>query len=528
MTASLTLSVPSQNGSQRPSYQHVPAAFASYGDQAVSFCRHIGLTLDDWQEYVLRTLFSVDRNLHWQLQEFGLLVSRQNGKGELLVAITLVHLFLVPRLLKITEPRRRTILYSAHLYSTALDGFGRIIAVIRSKPELMKQVAHIYEGRGSESIVLTPREGQLQGDLLKVTARSKNASRGIPSVDVIVADEAQELGLAAWNALSYTQSQVAAPMAIFTGTAPEDGVHDSEVFEGIRDRGRAGTESRLGWMEWSPPGSHDPEYAAALLADAELLADPAVWIASVPSAGIRMGWDTVLREYNSAVGNRDLEGFARERLSLWANRPEVVNETDELNELDLEAWYETGVEGADPQTFVTGDQQVIAVALGPGGGYASVAVAARHDDDSFNVAHLRTAAGIAWLVPYLKEIKAERGDALIVMDKGNAAPILNALEVAKIKPIFLDATEVAGAYGNFVQVVNTHGAWHPDQSSVTTSLEFSTTRSVGRYGLTFAQSKPEEPITHAMAVAWSLYGVTKAEAMDSRKKPPAKIKAFYT
>ncbi len=525
MSTTSTISIPNRNGSQEPSYQHIPPAFASYGQQAIQFLHSVDFHLDPWQETTLRTLFAVDADKRWQVNEFGCLVSRQNGKGQIITGYLLCQLFLVPKLLNITEKRRRSILLSAHLYETALDSFGRLIAVIRSNDHLLAAVDHIYEGRGSESILLRKRPGQLQGDVLKVTARSAKAGRGLPQVDCLILDEAQSLSLSAYNALSYTQAQVDSSQALFFGTVPEDGVVDGEVFESIRDRGRAGTETHLAWLEWSPIGSNDPDTAEKLLADAAALAAPEHWISSVPSAGIRMGWATVLAEYNSAVAMRNLEGFARERLSIWPDRRPVTDEADELNELDLEAWYETGIEGVDA-SIVTGPHQVIAVAFGNGGGYASVSLASRHDEETFNVAHVKTAPGSAWVVPYIATLKAERHDALIVMDKYNAAPIINALELAKLKPIWLDQIEVAGAYANFLELVNTHRAWHPDQQAVTQSLKFSKTRPVGKSGLTFAQSTPKEPITQAMSVAWALFGVLKHEAMKSRSAPPSKV-IFY-
>lgn len=98
------------SGSQRPRIESKPDAVGTYGPKVTAFAAACGVTLDDWQSYVIDGLFAVNEEGRWASTEFGLLVSRQNGKGEILVAYDLAHLFLFPR----PDGRRKTILHTAH------------------------------------------------------------------------------------------------------------------------------------------------------------------------------------------------------------------------------------------------------------------------------------------------------------------------------------------------------------------------------------------------------------------------------
>ncbi|WP_291052146.1 hypothetical protein [Herbiconiux sp.] len=77
---------------------------------------------------------------------------------------------------------------------------------------------------------------------------------------MLIVDEAQQMAQAALDALLPTMSAVDNTQIIYTGTVPDE-LNDSEAWEGVRDRGRSGSDPRTGWMEFSPPGSEDPDVA---------------------------------------------------------------------------------------------------------------------------------------------------------------------------------------------------------------------------------------------------------------------------
>jgi phage terminase large subunit-like protein len=493
-------------GSKRPSISTMPPTAGSHGDRVLQFSELCGLTLDEWQTHVIRALFAVDDDGAWAASEFGALVSRQNGKGEILVAYDLAHLFLFPR----PDGRRKTILHTAHEMKTAVDGFQRLAGVIESTPKLLARVDNIYTANGQEGIVLKKRPGQLQGDRCRFIARSKKSGRGF-SADTLVYDEAQELSLQASNALSYTQSQIRNPQGFFTGTVPEEGVNDGEVWEGVRDRGRTRTGKRTGWMEWTPEGSADPDTADAIDSG-----DYLAWIAANPSMGHRMPVSSVQDQYERALMT-DPDGFRRERLSIWPNRRPAA--TIKNNDLDLEAWNN----GTDNQGTLL-DGAVIALALGRGGGYASVAAASLYDDTSVFVEHKRTERQTLWVAEYVQELKKELGDALVVLDPKNAGPIITDLDRLGIKYLAMNLNEVTAAFSMFVEYVNAGLVWHRDQQEVATSLEFAAPRAIGQAGFTWDASDATKPVTLAQAVTWAVWGVRKRES--SPPPTPALVRGY--
>lgn len=495
------------SGSQRPRLESRPDAAGSHGDRVLQFSSLCGLTLDPWQAHVIGALFDVDAVSAWASSEFGLLVSRQNGKGEVLVAYDLAHLFLFPR----HDNRRKTILHTAHEVKTAIDGFQRLAGVIESVPKLMGRVENIYTANGQEGIVLKKRPGQLQGDRIRFIARTKKSGRGF-TADVVVYDEAQELSLQALNALTYTQSQIDNPQGFFTGTVPEDGMSDSDVWEALRDRGRAKSGTRTGWMEWSPEGSEDPDVAETID-----IGDHEAWIASNPSMDHRMPVASVQDQFERAL-TTDVEGFKRERLSIWPSRRPMAAE--KLSELDIDQWNDH----VDPLASVKGDGAVIALALGRGGGFATIGKATRIDSDHIAVEHHKTERQTRWVAAELKSLKAELGDALIVLDPKNAAPVIASLDEAGISYLPMNLDEIAAAHSLFIEYVNDGLVPHRDQDEVTRSLKLATTRSLGRAGSTWEPSDPTKPISHAQAVTWALWGVLKSEA--SPKKKPAVVRGY--
>ena len=79
--------------------------------------------------------------------------------------------------------------------------------------------------------------------------------------------------------------------------------------------------------------------------------------------------------------------------------------------------------------------------------------------------------------------------------------------------------EIAASHALFIEWVNAGMVPHRDQPEVTKSLEFATTRNIGRSGMTWEQSDPTKPITIAQAVTWALWGVLKSEASPKKSTP---------
>lgn len=487
-------------GDQRPRLENRPDAVGSWGELAVDFATAAGMKLEDWQEYVVWAWHDVDTNGKWAASECGLLVSRQNGKSEALVAFDLARLFLFPT----PDRRRRTVLHTAHELKTATETFEKVAAIIAANDRLMDLVEHVYTANGKEMILLKKRPGQLLGDRLRFVARSKSSGRGFAANDIVY-DEAQELSPAARKALTYTQSTIPNRQELYAGTVP--GVdNDGEVFEGVRDRGRAGAP-RTAWQEWSPEGAEDPKRAELIDVN-----DPRTWEQAVPAMGTWIDPATVEEQVARAL---DRDELLAERFAVWPSRPVEVAES--LSELDLQAWIDAAgaypVEGKAPGA-------VIAIAVSKGGGSATVAAARRVDAEHIAVEHKKTAAGTLWVSAYVKQLKALLGDALVVLDPKNAVAVVASLQGAGVKYLPMNLDEIAAAHGLFIEHTNAGAIVHRDQPEVTASLQFAGVRNLGRGGgQTWEPSDAKKPITQAQAVTWAVWGVLKRESSPEKKRP---------
>jgi len=236
--------------------------------EAIDLAAHAGLFLDEWQQTCLIEMAALQARKYenpllrpdgtirdprdpddhgrldnmWAAKDFGLVVSRQNGKGSILEARTLAGLFLWGE---------RLIIHSAHLFDTALEAFNRVLFLIEQTPDLRSEVARVVNNNGKEGIHLK------SGQRLLFKARSKGGVRGF-TADTIIFDEAMmKLTSAEMEAIGPAVSARPNPQMIFTGSAGDE---DAEYFGRMRNRamkseaaeeGSPLKEKFLCWVEWS-------------------------------------------------------------------------------------------------------------------------------------------------------------------------------------------------------------------------------------------------------------------------------------
>lgn len=270
---------------------------------AIDLMAECGQTLDPFQvTLVLITLASLAGRL--AASEVGGLIARQNGKGGWLEAIAIWSLF-EPYLYGELEGRKNTTLWTAHELKTSDEAWARVKSLIEANPDLAAEVV-TWNGGLTGTHIIELRDGSR----LIFLARSKSSGRGF-SPRRILFDEAQELSALAFRAMMYaTSAQGARRQLIFAGTVPSP-ENDGAIWTGVRDRGRgtpADKPKKLAWAEWTPEGSDNPRTPP----------DPTDWKARAeanPALGSRILADTIDEEWEAAQA--DLEGFMRERLSVW-------------------------------------------------------------------------------------------------------------------------------------------------------------------------------------------------------------------
>jgi len=211
-----------------PTFARVPEGDESSGREAVDLARAYGIPLDPWQEDIVRGILREADGGGWACSQAGLVAGRQNGKGQILLALELAGLTLFAE----------QILHTAHAVKTSSDAFRRLWRVILGHDDLSRRVRRHSEQIGAEYVELR------SGARIAFTTRSASAGRGL-SIDRLVIDEAEDLPAAEVGALAPTVFSRPQAQSLYFGTAPSV-FHDAETFAQLRQSAHDGLNPRLG------------------------------------------------------------------------------------------------------------------------------------------------------------------------------------------------------------------------------------------------------------------------------------------
>jgi phage terminase large subunit-like protein len=372
------LTEPMLLGCQTPRFSSVPPYSVSLGDEAVTFAAKAGLYLDPWQQMVLRESMGMAPGGKWSAPQVGLLVPRQNGKGSVLEALELFHLFVL---------NTKLIVHSAHKFDTSQEHFLRMRTLIEGNPDLARHVAATPTANGKEAIILR------NGNRLKFKARTiSGAGRGFSS-DLLILDEAMLLPEQALDAMMPTLTARRNPQVWFTSSA---GTPESAALWRIVKRGRD-KAPRLAYFEWGCESGTDVQ-------------DRSRWAAANPGFGYRLSLDAL--EDDFALLSED--GFAREHLGIWDDVASGIFPPD--------AWEAL----ADPQAE-RGDSPVFAVATPPDRSWSAVAVAWKRPDGTPQVMLADYRPATAWVADRYEELR-KRWVSPVLCDTASRGLIVGAEE----------------------------------------------------------------------------------------------------
>ena len=434
----MSLQLAARVGSQTPRVSRIPPGSEAAGAEAVDLAEIAGLHLDDWQRLVLRGGMR-QRDTSWSATRVGCWVPRQNGKGGIIEARVLAGLFLL---------REPLIIWSAHQYNTAHEGFLRIRNLIESTPDLHRQVRRYWTGTAWQGIEL------VTGERVRFLARSKSSGRGFTGRCIIL-DEAQELTSAQMAAMLPTISAQPEAQTWLFGTPPTDQL---AWCYGLRADGEAG-KPRLAWFDWG--ADIDPE-------DREAWADRDLWFATNPALGIRIAEQTVEDELGpSGLGDE----FPHERLGAW--RPKLA-EAGRVVPMDV--WESLADESAPRPAEVA-----FALVVNRDRTRSAIAYAGWRPDGCPQVGLSDWRAGTSWAVQRLLDLRdkwnpvgitvSTRSEALLVeMEKAGLTVPEDPDEPQRGDLAVPTAAQDAAAYGLFVDAARSGQLRHAGDAPVTTAL----------------------------------------------------------
>ena len=445
-------------GTRTPRHCIIPPFSVSLGDQAIAFAAKAGLFLDPWQCDVLRGALGMvpdpagSRAPKWAAPQVGLLVPRQNGKGSVLEALELFHLFVLGT---------KLIIHSAHKFDTSQEHFLRMKNLIEANADLDKHVLSKPTANGKEAIILR------NGCRLKFKARTISGSGRGFSCDLLVLDEAMLLPEQALDAMLPTLTTRLNPQVWFTSSA---GTPDSTALWRVVKRGRA-RAPRIGYWEWGCESGADPT-------------DKANWAESNPGLGYRL--QVVSLEDDLALMGED--GFAREHMGVWDDAAAGV--------FPPGSW-----DAATDMASTISRGLTYAVAVAADRSSACIAGAGRRADGLIHVELGQKQAGTEWLTPVLLSL-CKRRSAAVVIDPASPAGTLIA-GLRKITVHTPTAREYAQACGSMYDLVRDKALRHLPNPELDRAVAAARKRVLAG-GFAWADGKDVEvsPLVAASLAVW--------------------------
>jgi hypothetical protein len=472
-----------------PLLLNCPPYERTLGPEAVELYRSAGGRLDDWQECCVHGILAIDGRGRWVCFECGVVVARQNGKGNVLECLAMAGLYLLGE---------RLIMWSAHEYKTAMEGFRRTLGLIEGTDDLRRRVKRVSRTNGDEGIELhgEGRHKVTGGQRLRFVARSKGSGRGFTGVRNLI-DESYAYTEDQKAALMPTMSAVEAtygtpPQIVYTSSPPLDALTGDPMFD-LRDRAVAG-DPDLFWADWGAPlDAEKPE-------DQEKARDPKLWLATNPAAPHRVSMEHIGRE----LRGMGIAGFMRERLCVWPRRAAT-------NAIDFKAWQglvdvcagedcDEWVEGMDKRGRCR--HEVIggfafAFDVSEARDYAAIAAVGRRADglEHWEVAVYRP--GTDWVVDRLTELKERHAPIAFGLDQNAPANTLvadlvdeelgdSAITVPLVEEfplrgdlLLINARQVAMACGDMVDAVRQGRGRHLGQGVLDLAVQKAEQRPAG-------------------------------------------------
>lgn len=468
-----------------PAFRSVPTYTRTFGPVVADLAATAGLPPDPEQELALDALFALRPDNTAAAFEFAVICSRQNLKTALFEMCALGWLY-------ITE--QRLIIWSAHEFSTAQEAFRNLSSRIESTPVLSRRLKPngIRAGAGTEAIELST------GQRVRFKARTKSGGRGLTG-DKVVLDEAFALQASHMGALFPLLSARPDPQVVYGSSA---GLAESFVLRSIRDRGRAGDDPRLAYLEWCDDLGGECQSATCSHAISEpncLLDDRRRWKRANPAMHRRITEDYIEGERRALPP----EEFARERLGWWdePSGESAIPGTRWLARFDAEAKVDgIPVFALDVSPKLT--HAAIAVA-GTAGRDIHVELLGREGQEDLDYR-----PGTDWVLPALLDLKSRAPDlAVSIAANGQAKSLAPALEEAGIKVEKVESADVASACGLLYKLAIEGGMTHSGQIELATSVAAGKWKDTGEGAQVWGRRKSGE-ITGLYAATLAVWRAT--------------------
>jgi hypothetical protein len=470
-------------GSQTPTYEWVPQAWTSAGQDAVEMAAACRLDLDPYQVHILDGAMGEEKDDTWTCNEAGVIIPRQNGKGRIIETRELTGLFAWGETL---------ILHSAHEFKTSRDAFRRMKIIVESNPDLDNRLMKKSESKGEEGF-----EFRINGKTARLLymARTGGAGRGFDGCNTVMLDESMILDDQPIAAMIPTMATQPRWQVWYLGSAGDIKLRsESVVLARVRRRGYR-QEPGVAFFEFAAHLAHTKACPDDCVLDVR--GDPRTWAKTNPAMGTRITQSFLSKLANGGMAKWD---FDREFLGVG----EYPND---------EGWalFAEDVWGSlkDP-TSSRGRAFAVGYETSWDHSVSSASIASRRADGMVHLEMIANRPGTAWIPDHARAMKKMRPCAFVVDKKGPAALIIPDLIHAKIKVVEPTLADFTAWCSKMTQLVTeTHSARHLDQPTMNTAVQATTKRDTGQGGYVWERADTTADVTPWIGATMALGGLIR-------------------
>lgn len=472
-------------GNQTPRVDQFNDGDIWLADKTIQLLEHYGMKLLDWQKAIVYRWLAVyadeEGKWMWANPKAGLLVPRQNGKTEIIIARIIGGMIFM----------NEALIYTAHSDKTVDEVKRRVQNFFYQAEEEIRDLLTAEFDKEPKSLDYI--ELRTKG---RCVFRTRTRTGGLGTTnDTLILDEAQEETDAQQEALLPTISAGKSQnQQILRAGTPPSGGGSGTVFVRIRQNVIDGKDHETCWQEWSVELLTDPQ-------------DEEAWYLANPS----LGYHLMVAAVRNEAKDMAVDSFNKMRLGWIAGVESKRAIPDALwSKLKLDR-----VELEEPPRLV------YCVKFAPDGSAMSLGVGVyMPENDTVHVELIERkpmSAGTDWIGSWLFDRKHLRWRkcAKIIID-GAAGTQLLVEELVRTdrriskKILTPNVKEAGAAYSGFQTAVEHGTVTHYDQPALNGSIKTAKKRSIGKDGMFgYATMNPDFQIDPTECAAFCNYGARR-------------------
>lgn len=473
-------------GNQKPRLDQFNDGDVWLADKTIQLMEAYGWKLLDWQKAIILRWLAVywdddEQRWKWSNPKAGLLVPRQNGKTEIIIARIIGGMIFM----------NEALIYTAHSDKTVDEVKRRVQNFFYgAKEEVRNLLTQEFDKEPKSLDYLELRDGG------RCVFRTRTRTGGLGTTnDTLILDEAQEETDAQQEALLPTISAGKSQnqQIIRAGTPPSGGGQGT-VFVRIRQNVIDGKDHEICWQEWS----------------VELLTDPSdedAWYDANPS----LGYHLMIMAVRNEAKEMAVDSFNKMRLGWIAGKESKRAIPDAL-------WSLLSVEKV---TLEENPRFVYCVKFAPDGSAVSLGIGIYMPNDIPHIELIERkpmSAGTGWITNWLfakapgQEKKRWRAAAKLIIDGASGTQLL-VEELVRTdrrisrKILTPNVKQAGAAYSGFQTAVEQQQLTHFDQPALNGSIKTAKKRSIGKEGMFgYSSMNPDFQIDPTECAAFCHYG----------------------